>query len=118
MGEHTIGELVNQTRTMDEESTVFRDLLQALTMASESGKGLTTLLSGITDGCGNFGLFDDFLRMSGTGKEDIDEERKSKACIKAIDAQVISQEGDVGDLWQFVIEASDGKKISVSGWAY
>jgi hypothetical protein len=103
---------------MDEESAVMRNILQAIAMGSDSGKAIISLMSGITDNRGHYGTFGDLLLMGGDAKEDVEEERKEKACLRAVDAQVISQEGDIGDLWMFVIDASDGRKIAVSGWAY
>lgn len=112
----TIGKLRNKARLDDEESSIFRTLISAAALPSDDNSDIIMLHKGITNGKGGFGTFRDFLRcaMEATAEED----QKQKMCLKAIDSSVMDQEGAVGDLWQFVIAASDGRKISVSGWGY
>lgn len=112
----SLGKLTNLNRLQEEEGSVFRSLAAAAAMSSDDFRDVMPLFKGITNGRGGYGMLMDFLRIATEAAEE--EDQQHKACIKAVDSSVIDRKGQVGDLWQFVIEASDGRKISVSGWAY
>lgn len=124
MAEVTLASLLNRIRKLEEEIYVLRNCALPQSQASSHKSGMTPY-TGWNDGGGGYGIAEDLFMSSNWGKKDEDGEplEKDKLCIKAIDGKVIAKSGDVGDLWQFVVETSpdeDGntRKISVSGWAW
>lgn len=124
MAEITNASLLNRIRKLEEEVYALRNALLSKGQLDRVASGLTPY-TGFVDGGGGYGVAEDLFMSSNWGKKDEEgkPDKTDKLCLRAIDGQVIGKKGDVGDLWQFVVETSEDaegnkKKISVSGWAW
>lgn len=124
MGEPTVYTLLNEINTLKEELFALRSYVMRINSTDQSGGLVLTPYTQFNDGGGGVGTLGSLV-ISSNWKADLESEGGvitdpygNKLCLLAVEGKVMDQAGQVGDLWQFVVETSTDRKIAVSGWAW